>query len=194
MLLGLLCLIAAFVIRYITGLVAPELLNNLYSLLPVNERFIGTATASLLIAITFSELANLFLSEKDAIKKAIKFNGNELELMLETSFSDEELLQFTLDNGKFYIGWVKELPVPHVSNYTRIIPAFSGYRNEETRRLIFTTQYLSVYSEYLLEGKIRNISDIRSDLVIDISNLVSVGYFDLEMYKRFNRGYRVQTE
>ncbi|MFA0962213.1 hypothetical protein AB9P05_10425 [Roseivirga sp. BDSF3-8] len=169
---------------------APELINNVYGLLPVKEKFIGTATASLVIAVVFSEIANLLLSEKDAIKKAIKFNGNELELMLETSFSDEELLQFTLDNGKFYIGWVKELPVPNVSNYTRIIPAFSGYRNEKTKRLIFTTQYLSVYSEYLMEGRIMNISDIRSDLVIDISNLVSVGFFDMEMYKRFNKAPR----
>jgi hypothetical protein len=192
-LLGVGILIITFVLRYTAEAIAPDFIALLYSLFPLKVPFVGTAFFCLPIAMIFAEVANFFLTENNAIKRAIKRRGNEMELIFASSFEDEVLLQLTLDNGKFYIGWVKELPVPQVSNYTRIIPAFSGYRNEETKRLIFTTQYLSVYSEYLLEGKIKNISDLRSDLVIDISHVVSVGFFDLEMYNRFNRGYKVQT-
>ena len=112
--------------------------------------------------------------------------GNEFELMLASSFTEGLLLQFTLDNNKFYIAWVKELPIPSISSYVRIIPAISGFRNNE-KELVFTSQYLSVYAEYINEGKITAIEQLKIDMVLDLKNVVSVSYFDKEMYNRFNR-------
>lgn len=112
--------------------------------------------------------------------------GNELELLLRSSFNDAKLLDFTLDTDKVYIAWVKELPIPTVSNYIRVIPVFSGFRDEQ-KKLIFTTHYLDVYSEYVQEGKIQSVYELDVDLIITLDNLVSVSYFDIEMYERFNK-------
>ncbi|MEO6903650.1 MAG: hypothetical protein ABI315_10970, partial [Bacteroidia bacterium] len=117
---------------------------------------------------------------------AIKEVGNEFELILKSSFTEGLLLQFTLDNNKFYIAWVKELPIPSISNYIRIIPAISGYRNNE-KELVFISQYLSVYAEYIEEGKITDIEELKIDLILDLRRIVSVSYFEKEMYNRFNK-------
>ena len=91
-----------------------------------------------------------------------------------------------MDTDKFYIAWVKELPIPTVSNYIRVIPVFSGYRDVQ-KKLIFTTHYLDVYSEYVEEVKFQSLYELDVDLIITLDNLVTVSYFDIEMYERFNR-------
>lgn len=103
-----------------------------------------------------------------------------------SSVLDQNLLQFTVDTNKFYIAWVKELPIPPVANYIRVIPVFSGYRDDK-KNLVFTTHYLSIYHEYLHEKKIDKIDELDVDLIITRDNLVTVSYFDIEMYDRFNK-------
>lgn len=167
-------------------MIFPEIITKTYEAFPYKVPYTLTSISTLFLAFIFSKIGNYFLDEEKYIKKAIKDIGNELELMLKSSFSDKLLLQFTLDNDKFYFAWVKELPIPSISNYVRIIPAISGFRDKE-KDLIFTCQYLSVYSEYIAEGKVTDIKELKTDLIIDFNNIISVSYFDSEMYSRFNR-------
>jgi hypothetical protein len=176
------------VIRAVAEFTFPSLIATLYKFVPMQVPYIGTAIFTLIFSMVFTETANFFIpkhSEK-FVRQAIQSVGNEFERMLESSFTEGVLMQFTLDNNKFYIGWVKQLPIPSISNYIRIIPAISGYRNEELE-LVFTSQYLSVYSEYIREGKITDIEELKIDIILNVKNIVSVGYFDKEMYNRFNR-------
>lgn len=187
-LLSVIVTIITYIIRALAEFAFPAFIASIYKFIPIQAPYVGTAIFTLLFAIAFTETANLFVpkhSEK-FVRKAIQRVGNEFERMLESSFTEGVLLQFTLDNNKFYIGWVKQLPIPSVSNYIRIIPAISGYRNEELE-LVFTSQYLSVYSEYIREGKITDIEQLKIDIVLNVKNIISVGYFDKEMYNRFNR-------
>lgn len=41
---------------------------------------------------------------------------NELEVLLKKSFDEEILVNVTLKNNKFYIGWASALPVHHNQN------------------------------------------------------------------------------
>ncbi len=163
----------------------PDLLAYISTNLPVKTPFFGTTSMSLLVAVCATELANLFTNRNKAIKKALLSSGNEFELLLGSSFSEAHLLQFTLDSGKFYIGWVKELPKPFTTNYIRITPAFSGYRDER-KELVFTTQYLTVYASYIEDGSVTNTKDLKTDLVLKVDKINSVSYFDIDMYARFN--------
>lgn len=178
--------IVAYIIRIVTEYATPSLIASLYKFIPIKAPYVGTAIFTLLLAVALAETTNLFLNKERFVKKAIKGVGNEFELMLASSFTEGLLLQFTLDNDKFYIAWVKELPIPSISNYIRVIPAISGFRNRE-KELVFTSQYLSVYAEYINEGKITDIEQLKIDLVLNLKNIISVGYFDKEMYNRFNR-------
>jgi hypothetical protein len=118
-------------------------------------------------------------------QKAIKDVGNEFELLMKSSFVNSKTLLFSLDNDKFYIGWVKELPIPSVSGYVRIIPAISEYRDTE-KVLVFTSEYLKVYSEFIKKGEIRRIDELNTDLIIDINNILTVSFFDLVLHDKFN--------
>lgn len=184
-LLAVLLSVLTFVVRIICSFFFPDFCNFLYNCIPIKTPYIGTSIFILLFALILSNGLNYFLNKEKYVKKAIKNVGNEFELILKSSFSDGFLLQFTLDNDKFYIAWVKELPIPAISNFIRVIPAISGYRNS-TKELEFTSHYLTVYSEYVREGKIQNIQDLNVDLIIDLSHIISVSYFDPEMYNRFN--------
>ena len=167
---------------------SPSLIPFIHGYFPIKTPFIGTTFFSFLIAVLITEIGNLTFCRdpKRQIEKAIKVVGNELELLLRSSFKDAKLLEFTLDTDKFYIAWVKELPIPTVSNYIRVIPVFSGYRDVQ-KKLIFTTHYLDVYSEYVEEVKFQSLYELDVDLIITLDNLVTVSYFDIEMYERFNR-------
>jgi hypothetical protein len=178
--------IITYIIRLFVESVFPGIITFLYQFIPIKAPYVGTAVFTLLIAVMLSESSNLFLNKERSVRNAIKGVGNEFELMLASSFTEGLLLQFTLDNDKFYIAWVKELPIPSISSHIRVTPAISGYRNAE-KELVFTSQYLSVYAEYINEGRITDIEQLKIDLILDKKNIISVGYFDKEMYSRFNR-------
>ena len=184
-LFGIFILLITFFIRSVAERFFPQLVGAVYAYLPIKTKFFGTTSCSLLISILFVEAANLIIKREKAIRYAIKYIGDELQLLCKSSFTESRLLQFTLDTGKFYIGWVKELPLPYISNYIRIIPAFSGYRGS-MRELIFTTQYLSVYYSYIEEGSVESIDELNSDLVLTVDSIVSAAFFYIEMYERFN--------
>ncbi|RZM29606.1 MAG: hypothetical protein EOO88_04240 [Pedobacter sp.] len=183
--LGIFLLGACLLVRSVLLVIAPQMVLAISNFLPVKTPFFGTASMSLLVAILATEIANKFINREKAIRHALTAVGNEFELLLSSSFTNGHLLQFTLSNNKFYIGWVKELPKPFTTNYIRITPAFSGYRDDK-KELIFTTQYLSVYATYIEEGSVENMGDLKTDLVIKVDTVTSVSFFDINMYSRFN--------
>lgn len=187
-LVGTWLIIIAFASRMLIEKAFPSFIPFVYQYFPINTPYIGTTFGSFIIAVLFTEIGNrTFCSDsKTQIEKAIKEVGNELELLLRSSFKESKLLHFTLDTDKFYIAWVKELPIPTITNYIRVIPVFSGYRDDK-KIMNFTTHYLDVYSEYVQEGQIKSIEDLDVDLIITLDNLVSVSYFDIEMYEKFNK-------
>jgi hypothetical protein len=192
-LLGVGLTITSYFIRLFFEYKFPDTFNFFYNNLPIKAPFIGTSFFTILLSILFSVLGNLLLDKKKYIKKAIKDVGNEFEILMKSSFTNEDLLQFTLDNDKVYVAWVKELPTPSISNYIRVIPAISGYRND-SKEVIFTTHYLTVYSEYIKKGRITDIKDLNTDLVIDLDNIVTVSNFDVEIYGVFNSTKDINQE
>ncbi len=184
---GIVLLAITLFIRNMAEYCFPGLINNLYTLLPIKAPYLGTTICSFIFSFVFTELGNRTFcrNRKKQIDIAIKKVGNELESLLRVSFNESKLLEFTLDTNKVYVAWVKELPIPTVSHYIRVIPVFSGYR-DKTKQLIFNTHYLSVYSSYIDEGRVKDYKDLDVDLILTIDNLVSVSFFDIEMYERFN--------
>ena len=127
-----------------------------------------------------------------AFTNILRINNHILAPRISTTLSlylavfDAHLLQFTMDSGKFYIGWVKELPKPFTTSYIRITPAFSGYRRTDDKELVFTTQYLTVYASYIEDGSVANTEELKTDLVLKADKINSVSFFDMDMYNRFN--------
>lgn len=175
-----------YLIRIIIENYNYQFCNNMYIKIPFKTPFLGTSLVILVSSILLTEIVNIFLDKEKYINKAIKSVGNEFELLLRSSFEYKKMLQVSLKNGKVYIVWVKELPIPTISNYIRVIPLVSGYRNNEME-VIYTTHYLKVYAEYIEEGVTSDIEELDIDLVINIGEIVNISYFDSDMHKRFNR-------
>lgn len=182
---GAFLLLSAFIITIIFISLSPELATIFKRNFPLQLPYFGTALLSFFLGLSVPHIGNFFVNEKKAISDAIKKNGNELELLFESSFSKEHLIQLTLKNSKFYIGWVKALPIPQQSNYVQFLPAFSGYRDGESKQMIFTTQYLDVYATYVQEGEVIDLKTMTS-FVIKIEEIISANLFDMDMYERFN--------
>lgn len=183
-LIGIALMAFTYSIRVVLDSTSSNLLNQIHRFSPFTQQYALTSLASLGFAVLSTELFNLISDDVSWIKKSIKDVGNELENILKYSFEQESLLLITLNNDKVYIAWIKELPIPSKSPYVRVLPAISGFRTEE-KRVRFTTHYLSVYSSYIKEGTVKYIDELNTDLVLDISDIISVSNFDPKMYKQF---------
>jgi hypothetical protein len=184
-LLGVFISSITVILKFICLKIMPETVNSVGSILPYKYPFFRTSIMTLVIAISITELSNLCIDKNKAIEKAIKNVGNEIELIFLNSFILRTMVLISLKSDKVYIGWVKELPIPSISNHIRIIPAISGYRND-FKEVEFTTHYLSVYADFVNNGHVNRVQDLNFDVVINLSEVVSVGNFDLEMYQKFN--------
>jgi hypothetical protein len=184
---GILLSIFSFVVTTLINRLFPQFVYWFRDISPIQKPFFGTSVLTLILSFLISKGANRFLSRTECIIKAIDIIGNELELIIKTSFQEETLLLISLKNNKFYIGWVSTLPIPNQSKYISIIPAFSGFRDDKTKELRFVTQYLKVYSQYIEEGQVKAIDDIGVNLVINIEEILTVSHFSIETYERFGK-------
>lgn len=184
---GFVLLMIGFVLRLLVLLI-PGVAQWYYQHTPLEIPYLVTGLSSFVLGVLFAELGNKFIyTDRNVyIERGIERVGTQLDLLLNTSVRKSILLEFTLDTSKVYVAWVKELPIPTVTNYIRVIPVISGYRDSQLR-LHFTTHYLSVYSEYVKEGKIKGVEELDVDLIITVDNIVTVSYFDLDMYERFQK-------
>jgi len=176
---GFFILALSFLIRFGVEQINPQWISDIYAIFPFKTQFIGTTSASLIGTIILVVTVNLFLDDENAINRTIKNRGNTLEQMIRTSFKDGKMLQFTLDTGKVYVAIVKETYKPD-SNYVRVCPVISGYRTED-QLVKFTTSYEDVFENHDTDKL-----DMDVDLIITIDNVVTVGYFDAELYQEFN--------
>jgi hypothetical protein len=155
-------------------------------LFPLKDEFFGTCLLSVLLAFCYTKYKNWRIQEAKFILRAIEQIGNELELMVAYSFQESKLIQVTLRSDKVYIGWAEVLPRPSHNQYVQIIPLLSGYRDEK-KELIITTNYSQVYSELILEGKMKEIRDVNMSLVIMADEIITASRFDFDIFERFSK-------
>jgi hypothetical protein len=181
---GIVLIVITWIITAMVEYLAPSLITVIQRYYPLQIEYFGTCVFSFLIAVLFVEASNAFVDKTQQVAQAIRKIGNELEKLCERCQTDKRMIQFTLKNDKCYVGWMLSLPVPTHSNYIVVLPVLSGYRSKLKRQLIFTTDYLDVYSTYVEDGSILDIRDI-TKLVIKIDDIITASSFDLETFERF---------
>lgn len=191
---GCVLLTGCFALKWLVGLWHLDWVVSLKRILPIKQDYFGVTSFSFIIGIVITELSNLAIDETAQIKKAINKIGNNLERLLLFSADNRKLIQVTLKNDKVYVGICSRIPVPDKTNYIDIIPFFSGYRNPETKRIVFTTDYLTVYSEYIKEGQVLSIQELEVNVTIKSDEILSANRFDIEMYDRFNGVSAIETQ
>ncbi len=137
---------------------------------------------SLIIGILFSFAVNTIIWPSRAWFIAVGIRGDQKHKLLRRSIREKWLLEFTLNNGKSYVGWV--LGVDYAidpGNNINILPIFSGYRHTETRRLHFTEDYYKV----IFDSPLMDQDENKIGVTFSLSEAVSIRPFDLDLYLDF---------
>jgi hypothetical protein len=112
-----------------------------------------------------------------------------MDRFLFNSAESSALIQLTLSDGKFYVGKVESLAANPLApnSFVRILPYASGYRDKDTKELIFTSFYEAVYDELVKEPGFTESSLDQFKKVLPFSAIFSANRFDTDMYMRFQK-------
>jgi hypothetical protein len=130
-------------------------------------------------------LLNVYYSTDRASNLVIARYAGELEKLMYRAMGEFLLVSITLDSRKVYVGWPVRALIPDprradIRPHIRLQPAISGYREEKTQELVFTTDYDSVYRRIEKE----NIPGLGADdlqMVIPVEEILSVNLFSTDI-------------
>ena len=127
------------------------------------------------------------------IQRVILEKGDALEGLLRRAVGENRLVALTVKSGKVYIGWITGLfnpafPLEHI----KLVPAFSGYRREPDKHLIFTNFYLPIYEKLRAEQQTQPLPNAEFELVLPRTEIQSANLFDLKIYEQHFRAAPIQ--
>jgi len=130
-------------------------------------------------------LSNYFPRWKNfQLKQAIRHN--DFEKLVYRSAKEKKPLLITLDSGKLYVGWAASAPNPEAARKSiKILPLLSGYRNTETQRVAFTTNYHEILTSLGTDDEIDHLSEEDFVVVLPTESISSAHGFDIVAYERF---------
>lgn len=143
---------------------------------------------TLFLGISLGQILNLIPRSKQfSLKNAIKSLGLDFEKIMYESVEEEKALFLTMENGKVYVGFLLSGFDPSlVDNQTfAILPVKSGYRDKDTKKVIFTTDYVSNYDKFRSESKNSEITQDDYRIVLFKKDVKSVSLYHQEIYDRF---------
>jgi hypothetical protein len=190
---GSVLFIITYFIRVIVSLKCPELINQFYKLLyklPIQKQpLLWTFVFNFIFIILFTHLLNKILKICDYFKKqtpveqAVDDFGDEIEQLFKKAVKEELLIQITLKSNKVYVGFVEYIPPPKESNYLKIIPLISGYRNDETKKIKFNIDYYNAILLY--QSNESKYESFEMDITIKQDEILIAHIFDNDVYKAF---------
>lgn len=203
---GTILFLITYIVRIIVSLLFPSLIPNVYNILyklPIQEnQLLWTFVFNFVAVISLTKIVNYIYNKNDyfnwkkPVEKAVDDFGDEIEQLFKETAENENLIQVTLKNNKVYVGFVQYIPPPKESNYLKIIPVISGYRNNKTKKIKFTTDYYDAILLY--QSKEEKYNSFQMDITIKQDEILSANVFDFEVYDEFNKKYgskkKVSTE
>lgn len=140
------------------------------------------------LVVSLPWILNKFHSKEQAEKRAAIHGGNLIGLLVSNSIKSQSLVELSLKNGKSYVGFARENKITALGESdVELVPIASGYRDDHTKELKITEDYLVV----ALEMSVERASDFSSQLEqfrvnIPMTQIVSARPFDPEVFEKFN--------
>ena len=189
--LFLLVYLSRIVITFFKPEIVPTIYEFLYQL-PIKEQpLLWTFVFNFLFILIFTNLLNKILKwcnyfkKQTPVEKAVDDFGDEIEQLFKKAAKEELLIQITLKSNKVYVGFVEYIPPPKESNYLKIIPLISGYRNDKTKKIKFNTDYYKAILLYQSDEK--KYESFEMDLTIKQDEILIANVFDYEVYKEITK-------
>ena len=182
---GLIGVTVAFFITTIISALFPEIHEWWKGL--IYFEYSGTAILAFLLLLSIAHLPNKVINEEQQIKNIIKEDNDGIELILLKALEEAKLVSITLQTRKVYIGFVSHHffnPWKGVKSI-RIIPVYSGYRDEQDFHIEFTTSYEHVI-RYTDESDEIEFKAEDFQMGISLNEIVTVNFFDSRVYEQFS--------
>lgn len=110
--------------------------------------FSASSALALTLGPSLALVWNFFVSKEKAKDVEIRKHGNGLIKLLHRAQQENQLVSITLENRKWYVGWVAESPnLDPQELYFRLLPFMSGYRDKDNLRTFRTVSYESALEE-----------------------------------------------
>lgn len=123
-----------------------------------------------------------FVNKNYFSNRAVRKYGDELEKFIADRIKEGGVAQFSLKNGKVYIGFCIGIPTPGMNSFIKIIPFYSGYRNKDNHKIEITTNYVEVFHN-LISNRIDKSHLLGISFRKD--EIVSFSIYDSEIFKKF---------
>jgi hypothetical protein len=151
------------------------------------ENLLPPSIAAFFLGATLWHPANKVVSKRwkevEILAYLVTRYGSELDKLLLNAIFTRRQVQITLDNGKVYAGKVVQLP--RLKRMDRdpslgltLVVNRSGYRDERTHKLRFTTDYQWMRLDAPAEDL---------ETFIPLNRIVSATFFDPDLYQRFQQ-------
>lgn len=125
------------------------LVGELWKAYFFSQEYSGTASLAFVLGSVLWMPLNLVFDKDKALSWSIKKFGSRVEKLFCDAMNNEKQVLVTLRDGKVYVGLILWMP-PEAhsdSSYIGLLPIVSGYRDQLTKRVIFTTDYVDVYQK-----------------------------------------------
>lgn len=148
-------------------------------------RFIIQVLTFLMLARILSSMTNIWdvirgNDQYKISKNALCKYGNEFDEMFLASMTEFKIINVTLKNRKVYIGIVAEIPDPkRDTSHVRLLPIYSGYRNEDNFAIKIVEDYESAYRDQ--EFDISNFV-----VTVATSEIMTISFFKKSTYDYFS--------
>lgn len=104
--------------------------------------------------------------------------------LMESMRDENNQYMFSMEDRKVYVGRVSDIGDLHeaggMDEDFQIVPVMSGYRDKDTLKVTYTTDYSAVVEEMLLRGR-----KVGFTIVLSQKNIVSVSRFEDEIWSKF---------
>lgn len=191
---GVLFLAFGRILEMLVGLCFPEITAWMDSQFARFDHSVATILSLLIGAIAWKPL-NYLCTWENAVHSYIEKHGDELEVMMFTATINMDLLMFTIEDGKVYVGFVERMPSnPNTQDpYFRIVPVLSGFRREN-KTVEFTTFYNVALNR--LREKEPSV-DVTLELflkILPINRVIAASYFAPDAFDAFQQGQSIDPE
>ena len=142
-------------------------------------KYSAESSLSFLLGPVFAGIVNLFIDKKEAKDREIRKHGNALMKLLHRATEENLLVSVTLDNRKWYVGWVTESPnLDPQELYFRLLPFTSGYRDKDTLETFRTVFYQNVLEDEALDPSTFFIT-------LPLKDIKTANLFDPDVYNQY---------
>lgn len=178
---GVVLFVIARVLVVLANAVAPAMAAAWNTLVPLDHS--GTAAGTFVLAAVLPWILNR-LSRFDRFKaqqRAAEAAGDQIGLIIDQAMLKGRFVELSLASGKSYVGSPVQGTFGHRDGGDVVlIPIASGYRHNDTRDLVITTNYAPA-----IENQLSDLPLDELKVAFPMRDVASARLFDQELYASF---------